>query len=322
MKSTDIPVTLDATGATVRTTVRTTGIAKRYGDTHALRGVEITVPTGAFYVLVGPNGAGKSTFIRILLDLVRADSGTAHVFGLDVRSGPGIRAQTGWVPERAEAVYGWMRAGQFIDAHAAYFPTWDRGYAARLASEFSIDLTRKLNRMSKGEVRRVQILAALAHRPKLLLLDEPTEGLDPVARSQVLGILAEHLADTGATVVASTHAIHEIDRFADHVCVLSNGRVTAQMHLDLLASNMRSYRVQTPAAEEPSATGSPAPIGEKLRIISVSGSQRDLSCTIWGDEAEVRAELAGAGATLRDVTPLTLEEAVVALMSRPQGDRG
>ena len=192
--------------------VATRGLRKQFGKEVALRGIDLQVPEGAVYVLVGPNGAGKSTTLKILLDLVRADAGAAEVFGLDPRArGPDVRAQIGYVPERHDWGYGWMRVGRLLEHHAAFYPRWDPQYAAHLARAFELRMDRKFGKLSKGQGRRVQLAMALAHRPPLLLLDEPTDGLDPVMRDETLGLLAEHLAETPTTVLISTHLVHEIE---------------------------------------------------------------------------------------------------------------
>ncbi len=290
--------------------VNTTGIKKRFGSTTALAALDLTVPENSFYMLVGPNGAGKSTTIRILLDIIRADAGTAQVFGLDTRSGANVRAQIGWVPDSHNAHYGWMQVGKLIAAHAAYYPAWDYSYAKRLVDAFAIDRDRKLNRLSKGEVRRVQLLLALAHRPRLLLLDEPTDGLDPSAWETVLGILAEHIADSEATVMVSTHLVYEMDRLADHIGVLKNGSLVAQLTRADLDKHILNYSLEVPAdwQSERAAEG-------KVTLLRKNGRQRELQWTIWGEEAEVSESLVACGATVRDVGNVTLEDATIALMS-------
>jgi molybdate transport system ATP-binding protein len=120
-----------------------------------------------------------------------------------------------------------MRVGRMLEHHAVYFPAWDPAYAARLAHAFELPLHKPLGRLSKGLARRVHLTLALAHRPPLLLLDEPTDGLDPVMRDETLGMLAEHVAETGCTVLISTHLVHEVDRLADHLVLIEAGRVVA-----------------------------------------------------------------------------------------------
>lgn len=294
--------------------VSTRGLAKKYGDVVALDGVDLSVPEGAVYVLAGANGAGKTTFMETLLDLVSADAGTAEVFGIDCRAkGPQVRAQIGYVSARQDWGYGWMPVGRLIQHHAAFYPSWDAGYASRLIETFGLPLDRKFGTLSKGHVRRVQLTLALAHRPPLLLLDEPTDGLDRVVRDELFVILAEHLADSPTTILVSTHLIYEVESLADHLGVLLDGRLIAQLSRDRLHRMLRRYRAGIP-------DGWSAPTSVEQGVVRRADSEREIHWVVWGEEAEVSAKLTDSGATLRDVAPLTLDDAVLALL-RPNGTR-
>lgn len=288
--------------------VATHELTKSFGETVALAGANLTVPEGAFYLLIGPNGAGKSTLLKILLDLVRADAGTAQILGMDTTSSPLVRGQIGYVPEHRLEAYGWMRVGGVIAHHAAYYPTWDAAYADRLVKALDIDPRARLEKISKGQARRVELVLALAHRPPVLLLDEPTDGLDPLARDRLLGLLAEHLADSPTTVLASTHLVQELDRLADHVGVLRDGRLAAQLARADLERRMRSYTLDVPAD---------VPFGSRLDgvLYRRNGRIGHARWTVWGDETAVRTRLSAAGAVIREVEPVTLQDAAVALLS-------
>lgn len=288
--------------------VSTRGLEKRYGKIVALRGVDLQVPTGAVYVLAGSNGAGKTTLLEILLDLVQADAGTAEVFGLDCRKeGPQVRAQIGYVPAGPDWGYGWMPVGRLLKHHAAFYPAWDEAYAARLAEVFELPLERRFGTLSKGFARRVQLVLALAHRPPLLLLDEPTDGLDRVVRDELIGILVEHIAETPTTIVVSTHLIYEVDPLADHLGVLREGRFVAQLPRERLHRMLRRYRAEVPE-------GWTAPRSLDGAVLRRSGSGREIQWVVWGEEAEVAAQLARSGVRLREAGPLTLDDAVLALL--------
>jgi ABC-2 type transport system ATP-binding protein len=289
--------------------VATHGLSVRYGRETALDGVDLRVPEGAVYILIGTNGAGKSTAMKVLLNLERPDAGRAEVFGLDTASsGPEVRAQVGYIPEHHDHDYLWMTCGRLIQHVAAHYPAWDRAYAAHLIDAFGVRLERKIGTLSKGEARRLQFVLALAHRPPLLLLDEPSDGLDPVMRNRTLAQLAEHLADTPATVVIATHHIHEVESLADHVGVLREGRLVAQRTRDELRRTVVRYRLEVPEGWQPPP---------ELRIASLRRSRagREAQWTLVGEPDEVTARLAGAGATVRDMTPLALEEAALAFLA-------
>ncbi len=289
--------------------VETRGLTKRFGDQTALNDVTLQVPVGAVYLLVGPNGAGKSTTLKVLLDLVRADQGVAEVFGLNARSrAPEVRANVGYVPERTDWGYGWMRVGRLLEHHALYYPSWDADYAAKLMQKFELRLDRKMGVLSKGQARRVHLTMALAHRPPLLLLDEPTDGLDPLMRDETLGVLADHLAQSETTVVLSTHHVEEVERLADHIGVLRSGELRAQMSRADLDARLRRYRVEVPEGW----AGVASVNGNVLRRVT---APREVQWTVWGAESEVVQQLSGAGGTVREVVPLSLLDATLALLN-------
>lgn len=289
--------------------VTTRGLSMRYGRETALDAVDLRVPEGAVYVLIGANGAGKSTAMKVLLNLERPDAGRAEVFGLDTAAdGPTVRAQIGYMPESQGHAYAWLTCGQLIRHVAAHYPAWDHAYAAHLIAIFGVRPDKKVGALSKGESRRLQFVLALAHRPPLLLLDEPTDGLDPVVRNRTLAQLAEHLADTPTTVVIATHHIHEVESLADHVGVLSAGRLVVQMTRDELRRTVLRYRVEVPEEWQP-------PAGLRMASLRRSRGGREMQWTLAGEERDMTARLAAAGATVRDVTPLTLEEAALAFLS-------
>jgi ABC-2 type transport system ATP-binding protein len=280
-----------------------------------VEGVDLQIPEGSVYLLIGPNGAGKTTLLRILLDLVRADSGTAELLGLDSRrEGPRLRAQVGYVPERHDWGYGWMTVGRLLRHHSVYHPGWDADYARHLAAAFDIRMEQRYGKLSRGQGRRVQLVMALAHRPPVLVFDEPTDGLDPVMRDEMMGVLAEHLAETPTTVLISTHLVHEFERLADHVGVIRGGVLRAQMPLDRLRRGLRRYRAEVPEGWR----GVESLNGAVLRR---AGSAREILWTVWGDEAEVVNALSSAGATVREAAALSLEEATIALLSRKESAR-
>jgi ABC-2 type transport system ATP-binding protein len=276
-----------------RFAVRTTGLTKRFRKQLALDQVDFTVPEGAFYVLVGPNGAGKTTFFKLLLELIVPTAGEIDVLGMNpVRDGANVRAHVGYIPESSQDLYMWMNVDDMLGFHRRYFPAWDHEYAASLMKQLNVKQG-KLQRLSKGEVRRVQLVMALAHRPPLLLLDEPSDGLDPMGREILYGILADYMATTPTTVIVSTHLVFELERLADHIAVLNDGKLAAQVSTADMHRHFKRY---------------------VLHGGGENGSAREQAHTLWGEEAEVAARLVRDGVTVRDVRPLTLQEAAVAFL--------
>jgi ABC-2 type transport system ATP-binding protein len=200
-----------------------------------------------------------------------------------------------------------MTCGRLIRHVAAYYPAWDPAYADHLVHALDVRLEKKVGGLSRGGARRLQLVLALAHRPPLLLLDEPTDGLDLVVRKRALALLAEHLADTPATVLVSTHQVSEMESLADHVGVLRDGRLVAQMPRDELRRTVRRYRLEVPP-------GWQAPPELQAAGLRRSSAGREARWTLVGEEREVAARLAVAGAEVREVTPLPLEDAVLAFL--------
>lgn len=298
---------------TERAAIETSGLSKRYGAWKgravlALDGVDLTVPEGSTYLLVGPNGAGKTTALSALLDLVRPTDGSVRVLERDPHTdGAAVRAQIGFVPERADFGYGWMRVDRLLHHHARYRPRWDHDYARELSESLEVETKRKFGKLSKGQARRVELVMALAAQPRLLLLDEPTDGLDPLMRERVLGLLATHRRRFPTTVLISTHLIHEADRLADHVAVLDRGRVMLQCERDELTRMVRRYHLETDV-----------PRTQLINAAVVARSQdtEGPNWFAWGDEERIGAMFEDAGIRVRRVSRPTLEQALVAFLSR------
>ncbi|MGH9372811.1 MAG: ABC transporter ATP-binding protein [Vicinamibacterales bacterium] len=288
--------------------VATRELSKGYGRETALDGVDLRVPEGAVYVLVGANGAGKSAALKILMNVERADAGAAEIFGLDtVRRGAEARAQVGYVPEKSDQSHRWMTCGALIDQVAAYYPAWDRAYANQLYGAFELRRDRKVGTLSKGEGRRLQLLLALSHRPPVLLLDEPLDGLDPVMRNRTLSLLAEHLADSPTSILISTHQVHELESLGDHIGVLQRGRLVAQMSRDELQLTVGCYLVDLPDGWQPPRDLLPAGVR--------ANGGREAAWTLVGDRRDLVSRLTIAGALVRDVQPLPLPDATLALLT-------
>jgi ABC-2 type transport system ATP-binding protein len=288
--------------------VATYGLSKRYGRETALHGLNLRVPDGAVYILVGANGAGKSTTLKLLMNLETPDTGSAAILDLDtVHRGPEARAQIGYVPERADHSYRWMTCGALLRHVAAYYPAWDRAYADRLCLAFDLNPHRRIGTLSKGKGRRLHLVLALAHRPPILLFDEPTDNLDPAVRIRALSLLAEHLADTPTTILVSTHQVHEFESLADHVGVLRHGTLLAQMSREELRMNVGRYLVELPAEWQ---------VSHELRAAGArDGSVRQAQWTLIGEQRDLIDRLTLAGAMVRDVQPLSLEDATLALLA-------
>lgn len=213
-------------------------LTRCFGAKTALASVSVSMPRGAVYGLVGVNGSGKTTLIKHILGLLRAEAGTVRVFGLDPVADPvAVLSRIGYLSEDDD-LPGWMRVDELIRYSCAFYPTWDDAYAEELRQAFALDLTAKIKTLSKGQKARVGLLIALSHRPDLLVLDEPSSGLDPIVRRDILGAVIRTIADEGRTVVFSSHLLQEVEQVADHVTMISHGRIVLSAPLkDLKASH-------------------------------------------------------------------------------------
>src|SRR5437899_5598465 len=207
-------------------------LTRRFGATTALAAVSLSLPRGAVYGLVGANGAGKTTLIKHILGLLRAESGSVRVFGLDPVADPvGVLSRIGYLSEEND-LPGWMRVDELIRYSRAFYRAWDDGYADELRRTFALDAAAKIKTLSKGQKARAGLLIALAHRPELLLLDEPSSGLDPIVRRDILGAIVRTIADEGRTVLFSSHLLDEVERVSDRVAMLKAGRILFAGELD------------------------------------------------------------------------------------------
>jgi ABC-2 type transport system ATP-binding protein len=219
--------------------ISVSALTRRFGATTALAAVSLSLPRGTVYGLVGANGAGKTTFIKHLLGLLRAESGLVRVFGLDPVADPvAVLSRIGYLSEEND-LPGWMRVEELIRYSRAFYPAWDDAYAEELRRTFALDATAKIQTLSKGQKARAGLLLALAHRPELLVLDEPSSGLDPIVRRDILGAVIRTIADEGRTVLFSSHLLDEVEQVADHVTMINQGRIVLSGRLDAIKESHR-----------------------------------------------------------------------------------
>jgi ABC-2 type transport system ATP-binding protein len=228
-----------ASGQVADSVIDVSSVTRRFGATMALRSVTLSLPQGAVYGLVGPNGAGKTTLIKHLLGLLRADTGSVRVFGLDPIAEPvGVLSRIGYLSEEHDLPE-WMRLDELLRYSRACYPAWDEAYAEKLRHAFGLDLSTKISNLSKGQKARAGLLVALSHRPELLVLDEPSSGLDPIVRRDILDAVLRTMAHEGRTVLFSSHLLDEVERVADHVTMISQGRIVASATLAALKDSHR-----------------------------------------------------------------------------------
>lgn len=230
--------------------IETRSLSMRFGKNHVLRGVDLDIAEGTVTALLGRNGIGKSTLLRILVGLHPPTAGTARVLGLDpAKRGPDVRRLVGYLPDRVE-VPKWMTVADHLRFLEPFWPTWDKALVADLLARLALDAKAKVATLSKGQRAKHALVAALAHRPEVLLLDEPFSGLDPVVRHEVLGAMIGHLREEGRTVLVVSHSMSDIERIADRLVFLDEGRVRLDMDLEELQRRARRVAVTLRAGAE------------------------------------------------------------------------
>jgi ABC-2 type transport system ATP-binding protein len=225
----------------MNTAIQVEGLEKKYGRTAALDGVDLAVPEGAIYALVGPNGAGKTTLLKVLMNILRASAGRASVLGVESSKLKGRDFdRIGYVSENQE-LPGWMTASGMLDYLRAFYPTWDRGLEQQLIELFDLPMKRKLKHLSRGMRMKAAFAGSLPYRPRVILLDEPFSGLDPLVRDELIESLLDRAAET--TIFLSSHDLAEIESFASHVGYLEKGRLLFSEEMTTLSGRFREVTV-------------------------------------------------------------------------------
>ncbi len=291
----------------VESVIEVRGLTRRFGKKSALHDVSLTIPRGSVFGLVGENGAGKTTLLKHLLGLLRAEIGSVRVFGRDPVADPvGVLGRIGCLSEDRD-LPDWMRIDELMRYNQAFYPTWDEDYADELRREFALDSRQRVSTLSRGQRARAGLLMALAHRPDLLVLDEPSSGLDPVVRQEILGAIVRTVADEGRTVLFSSHLLDEVERVADHVAMLHEGRLVACDSLDQIRRQHHRFiiRFDQPQDSSPQLPGALSCCG--------AGQEWTVLCN-GGSEELVQAVLA-RGAKIVDEASPSLEEIFVSRVS-------
>jgi ABC-2 type transport system ATP-binding protein len=286
------------------------GVVKAYPH-FTLDGLNIKLPTGGILGFIGANGAGKSTTIRILMGLVRQDRGDVRVLGHAMpNDGAAARADIGFASEDLR-LYGAATLAWHIDFVRSIYPGWDAQYAGVLLRRFDLRAEQKIKGMSHGQRVKAALLLVLARRPRLLVLDEPTTGLDPVARQEVLGELMEVLADDERTIFFSSQNTLDVEQISDQIAFIDRGRIIDSGDKETFLDRWRRLRLDVPPGVVLPAV--PGVVGARSsgRLAVVTTSSYDPAMT---------ALYQSAGATVHGVENMTLEEIFVAnVMSRREG---
>jgi ABC-2 type transport system ATP-binding protein len=288
--------------------IETNGVGYRLGKSFEIRDLALKVPQGSIYGFLGPNGAGKTTTIQLLLALRRAREGRITVLGHEVPSdATRVLAKTGYVPERPH-IDPSLTIDEALTYHGAFYPTWDANGADRLVGQFDLDRTRRIKRLSKGETGKLLLLLVLAQKPELLVLDEPTDGLDPVVRREVMSAVVEFVSERNATVFISSHLVHEAERICDWIGVMDKGRLVAEMTTESFKAGIKRLRV----ADAPKQVAEPPFV-----LLSRQPSDGISDGELWvvrDWQNSMHGYFDGVGARLTEVMDVDLEDGFVELL--------
>jgi len=289
--------------------LRLVGVEKAYPD-FKLSSVDLELPEGAVMGLIGPNGAGKSTTMRILVGLVHQDRGEVSVLGQPMPTNQvAVKRDVGFVSEDMR-LYENASIRWHMDFVRAVHPRWDAGHAASLLKRFDLKAHYKVKGLSHGQRVKTVLMLALAHRPKLLILDEPTTGLDPVARHEVLGELMDVLADGDRSILFSSHNTQDVEQISDVITFMDRGRLIESQDKESYLDSWRRLRLEVPEATSvPELEG--VVYGRGRGALRVATTNRF-------EDAMTRA-FTSAGVTVHGVEPMSLEEIFLANVQLSRG---
>jgi ABC-2 type transport system ATP-binding protein len=294
--------------------IETYDLTKRYGQFEAVSNLNLKVGGGRITGFLGRNGAGKSSTIKMLLGIIQPSSGTGVVLDRRIDNAQQSRESRRRVAYVAEdkQTYAYMTVAQMIAFTRSFYDDWDAGLESRLIKQFELPPQRKVKALSKGMRTKLALLLALARRSELLILDEPSEGLDPVSIEELLQALVAAAAE-GTSIFFSSHQIAEVERVADHVCIIDHGRLVADTSLDQVRQDYR--RITFGFSTEPPRVEFP---GESVGFVRTDGRQITLMATRNADAIIERVNLLGAASV--EATPVSLRELFLATVKEESRD--
>ena len=277
--------------------IKAEAVTKTFDGFKALDSLTLTVPTGGIYGLVGPNGSGKSTIIRHITGIYRPDSGSITVDGKPVYENPGVKARIAYI---SDDIYAFLSSSlkDMRDFYKGIYPAFDTQRYETLKEVFPLDDKKAIRHLSKGMQKQAAFWLAVCCRPDYLVLDEPVDGLDPVMRRKVWGIIMNDVAERGTTVLVSSHNLRELEDVCDHVGIIDHGKVLIERSLSELQDNM--VKVQTVFEEEPDLSS--------LDILHDSSVGKVRTLIVRGRQDEIAKKISCLSPVFFDLLPLSLEE--------------
>jgi len=296
-------------------TIETNNLSHAYGRIEAVRSLSFTVPQGSACALLGPNGAGKTTTLKMLMNLLRPTSGTATILGVDSRNlGPAQFEQIGYVSENQKLPLG-DTVRRFLDFCRALYPTWDTEFEARLLKLFELPPDRKLAKLSRGMQMKAKLLSSLAYHPKLIVMDEPFSGLDPVVRDELMQGVLELAGSGDWTMLVSSHDIDDVERLIDRVAIIESGKLLLEESLESLQQRIRSVHVSF------GQTAAKPPASNSCIAYETNGTRAHWIETAFNAQTEQNYKTANPSASFA-FQPMSLKEIYKALVKNANTTKG
>lgn len=285
------------------------GVGKAYPE-FVLQNIDLKLETGKIMGFIGPNGAGKSTTIRILMGLIHQDCGTARVLGHDMpKAHTEAKQDIGYVSDDMR-LYSSATLEWHMKFVASICPDWQHSYAEELMGRFDLKRSQKPGRMSHGQRVKASLLLAFARSPRLLILDEPTTGLDPVARQEVMSAMMDVLADENRTILFSSHNTHDVEQLSDCITFINHGQIIASSDKEVFIDRWRRIRIELPDNKS-------LPEFDGIKHMQTSGRLAVVTTNRFSEHTT--GQLKNAGANIKAVEHMTLEEIFVTDISVSRG---
>jgi len=289
--------------------IETHSLHKRYGPTQAVDGLEMRVPRGSVYGFLGRNGAGKTTTIRLLAGLIQPTAGHARVLELDPRTDRiAVLERTSFVIDKV--LLPSMTGNDLVRFNRGFFPHWSDALARKYTDALEIPMKQKFSKLSAGNQTKLCLLLALSQGAELLVLDEPTAGLDPIVTDQLLRIIVDDFAGEGRTLLLSSHHLSEVERVADWIGIIEHGKLLLEAQLDDVRASFRRVRV----------------VGENLRVsgsnevLHTRAGQGTTEYVLRANAEGFAASLQSQGATVLDVSPMNLQEIFLEVVEKGEAN--
>lgn len=280
--------------------IQTTDLVKKFEDYPAVNGVTCRIPDGCIYGMVGSNGAGKSTFLRLITGVYRPDQGTVTIDGAPVFDNPAVKSQIAYVPDDLFFLAG-ASMNRMAECYSAFYPTFDRKRFSFLTESFHLDPRKPIGTFSKGMKRQASIILALSTHPRYMFFDETFDGLDPVMRNLVKGLICQDVLEHQATAIITSHSLRELEDTCDQLALLHQGGLVLQSDVQHLKTSLFKAQVAFLDAYDRSRFS-----GVNCLHYTQHGSLANL--IIRGDREETIACLQSLNPVLLDILPLNLEE--------------